>query len=231
MKLHRYYVHEHDLRENLSLKEQDLLNQWNKVLRYKKGREVVLFNSARDIKKYRIDLIDKKEVHLSFVSNEQVVLPKKEVYLCFSLLKKDKNEWILQKATELGVSHFTPLITDRTEKTGFNMDRARKIVIEAAEQCGRADIPSLSEPQNIEKTLDFLKKTTTTVLIAEQSQMSIDDAAKDVGSPIAVLIGPEGGWTDQEKTYFKDNKLHYVAISDFTLRAETAAISAVSLLQ
>jgi 16S rRNA (uracil1498-N3)-methyltransferase len=158
-------------------------------------------------------------------------VPKNNIYLCFSLLKKDKNDWVLQKATELGVSHFVPLLCDRTEKSGFNPDRAQKIVIEAVEQCGRSDIPRIHEPITPEKLIDELFEKVD-LLVAEQgSPIRTHDPELIAQKPQAILIGPEGGWTDEEKQLFADKKLKHLALSEFTLRAETAAITAAALLQ
>jgi 16S rRNA (uracil1498-N3)-methyltransferase len=142
------------------------------------------------------------------------------------LLKKDKNDWVLQKCTELGVSNFIPLLADRSEKTGFNLERAEKIVIEAAEQCGRSDIPTVREPILVETAIAELKYTVQ-LYICEQDGPDIVETTE--GS-LGVLIGPEGGWTDREKSLFTDNGLKHLNLHDFTLRAETAAVTAVTKL-
>ena len=149
----------------------------------------------------------------------------------FSLLKKDKNDWVLQKCTELGVSHFILIISERTEKTGFDVERAEKIVIEASEQCGRSDIPCIREPITVEKVIDELSGKVE-LLVAEQSSLSHSSSINPQTSrPMGVLVGPEGGWTDSEEQLFTDKGLKHLALSDFTLRAETACITAASLLQ
>src|SRR5690606_20204102 len=95
---------------------------------------------------YKIVQVEKDGVKLELVTEFERKLPERHIYLFFSLLKKDKNEWVLQKCTELGVRNFVPIVADRSEKTGFNLERSEKIVIEAAEQCGRSDIPDVREP-------------------------------------------------------------------------------------
>src|SRR5690606_3786410 len=127
-------------------------------------------------------------------------------YLLWSMLKKDKNDWVLQKCTELGVSHFIPLLAERSEKTGFNLERAEKIVIEAAEQCGRSDIPRIREPMLVETALKELAGMVE-LYICEQD--GVENAGVS-GVSIGVLIGPEGGWSDNEKSLFVENKLKHL---------------------
>ncbi len=232
MKLHRFYVGSIKLENDLKLNDTKIIHQWRNVLRFDKDREVVLFNSERLVNQYKILEISKEAVRLELITELEAELPKNEVYLCFSLLKKDKNDWVLQKATELGVSHLVPMICDRTEKTGYDSERAIKIVTEASEQCGRSDIPRVFEPVNLEKLIEELNGKTE-LYVAEQgspnkTQNMTDEKRR--GS-VAILIGPEGGWTDQEKQLFEVKKLKNYSLSEFTLRAETACVAAATLLQ
>ncbi len=230
MKLHRFYVQDIELAHDFWMKDAQLYHQWTRVLRFEVGREVALFNKLQEERLYRILKIGNDAIHLELITELVPKIPERDVYLCFSLLKKDKNDWVLQKATELGVRHFIPLLTARTEKTGFDVERAEKIVIEAAEQCGRSDIPRVREPLSIESLLQELKGKVE-VYVAEQGSASEIWNMKNEKweRPIGVLVGPEGGWTDEEKKLFVDNDLKHLALSEFTLRAETAAIAAVLL--
>ena len=206
----------------------ELFHQWTRVLRFQADREVILFNDEQEERLYRIKQIGNDAVHLELVTELEPNKPDKDIYLCFSLLKKDKNDWVLQKGTELGVRHFVPLLCDRTEKTGFDEERARKIVIEAAEQCGRSDIPRIREPITPEKIIDELSGKAQ-ICVAEQGSSTLP--ATDLQLPIAVLIGPEGGWTDEEKHLFLEKNISHMQFGKFTLRAETAAVTAAALLQ
>ncbi len=231
MKLHRFYVKDTELGHDFWLQDERLFHQWTRVLRFQVGREVSLFNKEKQEKLYKIVEFGKDAAHLEMVTEMIGKIPKNDVYLCFALLKKDKNDWVLQKGTELAVRHFVPLITDRTEKTGFDVERAEKIVIEASEQCERVDIPKVREPITVIKIIEELSGKVD-IFVAEQGSSSqISNINPQISQPIAVLIGPEGGWTDEEKKLFKDNKLNHLALSEFTLRAETAAVAAATLLQ
>lgn len=226
MRLHRFYVSDElDLRHDFWIHDERLVNQWRKVLRFQAGQQVVLFDGRTHDRLYRIEELNEKEAHVIYVTDFERKVPAKEIYLFFSLLKKDKNDWILQKCTELGVSHFVPLLADRSEKTGFNLERAEKIIIEAAEQCGRSDIPTVREAMQPATALNEFRDKMQLFSCEQDSagaELDLDQAG--------VLIGPEGGWSDSEKQLFKDNNVPHLNLHDFTLRAETACVAAVTKL-
>lgn len=227
MRVHRFYVNDQvELTHDLWLHDDRLINQWQKVLRFQPGQEVVLFDGQTHDRLYKITEIKKNEAHLIHVTDFVRKVPTKNIYLLWSLLKKDKNDWVLQKCTELGISHFVPLLADRSEKTGFNIERAEKIIIEAAEQCGRSDIPTVREPLLVETIISELNEKIP-LFICEQGETESElPKTKDAG----VLIGPEGGWSEREQSIFKKNNLQHLSLHDFTLRSETACVTAVSRL-
>lgn len=238
MKLHRFYVgHLHDksgplkLEHTLWINDENLVKQWTKVLRFQVGDEVVLFDGQGTDRLYRITKIEPLSTHLELITELEKAVPEKEIYLCFSLLKKDKNEWVLQKCTELGVSHFVPIITDRTEKTGWDMERAQKIVTEASEQCGRSDIPRLREPVSLGAALEELKGESLLVC-DKQEAGTIEKGFSDVPSeaPLVVFVGPEGGWSDNDHDIMRQYNVRYLNLGSLTLRAETACVAAVTKL-
>lgn len=231
MRLHRFYVGQiHNkwgdliLDTTVWLDDQHLLNQLLKVLRYKVGDDLVLFNEQSE-RLYKVAKIDyPRALKLDLITEIDQRIPVKHIYLMWSLLKKDKNDWVIQKATELGVRNFVPILADRSEKTGFDIERAKKIIIEAAEQCGRFDIPSIREPITISEALAEYKDLP--LYICEQGSQGLLTDIKEAG----ILVGPEGGWSDEEKQTFKDNNLGTINLSDFTLRAETASVAAVVIV-
>lgn len=225
MKLHRFYVGDRELDANFWLDDEKLFHQFVRVLRFQPGREIVLFNEIKETRLYRIIKIGNNAVHLELITEMEPQTPQKDIYLCFSLLKKDKNDWVLQKATELGASHFVPIIAGRTEKTGFDVDRAKKIVVEAAEQCGRSDVPRVREPISLESLINELNGKVK-ILVSEQGEGVIPESSEEV----ALLVGPEGGWTEDEIELFSKSGAEHISLGKFTLRAETAAITAIALL-
>lgn len=226
MRVHRFYTSpDLKLKKDFWLHDEALLWQWTKVLRFREGQEVILFDGLQTDRLYKIEKLDKTEAHLQMVTELSRNLPIRHVYLFWSLLKKDNNEVILQKATELGVTNFVPLITDRTIKKEFNIERAYRIVQEASEQCGRSDIPHVREPVHILKALEEYQDKLP-LYVCQQGHEDVSDLPDRLG----VIVGPEGGWSSDELEFFAGKKYEHIALSDFTLRAETAAIIAVSKL-
>lgn len=222
MRLHRFYIGDDiKLEHSFWLHDTALLHQWVKVLRLSPGAEVVLFDGHSHDRLYEIEVLNLKEAQLKHVTDLQRTVPDTDVFLFWSLLKKDKNDWVLQKCTELGVKHFIPLLATRSEKTGFNVERAKKIVVEAAEQCGRSDIPSVREPVLVETAIETYQPKAE-LFVAEKSDSSHEFGTK----PVGVFIGPEGGWSDAEMKLFDQKQIPHLSLSSFTLRAETASVAA-----
>jgi 16S rRNA (uracil1498-N3)-methyltransferase len=228
MRLHRFYINPKDveLEHIFWLRDNRLLNQWTKVLRYQKGSEVVLFDGEKHERLYKIIQIEPSALQLELITEFERKLPKSHIYLFFSLLKKDKNEWVLQKCTELGVRNFVPILADRSEKTGFNIERAEKIIIEAAEQCGRSDIPQVREPLSLQTALDEYKDKIQLFVCDE----TLDKNENTGDEPIGIFIGPEGGWTNDEIVEFEQINAGHLHLGNLTLRAETAAVAATTKL-
>lgn len=233
MKLHRFFVgDEVELSRDFWVHDEKLIHQWRNVLRMSDGQELVLFDGIGEDRLYKLLELTDREAHLSLVTEMKRNTPANEIYLLWSLLKKDKNDWVIQKCTELGVSHFIPIISDRCERSVLSqnqLDRWKKIVIEAAEQCGRSDIPAIREPINIDTAITELSDKME-IFVCQQSDYTKVNGDNANEQPVGVLIGPEGGWSDEEKQLFKTTNLKHLNLHDFTLRAETAAISAISLL-
>ena len=229
MRLHRFYANPDvvELKHEIWVHDEALRNQWLRVLRYREGDQLVLFDGVAAERLYKIVQVEPDAVKLSLVTDFERKLPARHIYLFFSLLKKDKNDWVLQKCTELGVSNFMPIIADRSEKTGFNVERAEKIVIEAAEQCGRSDIPHVREPRSLKEAIGEYKDKINLLFCDEPSET----IAENNDRPTGILIGPEGGWTEAELELFKTEQLGSLNLGHLVLRAETAAIAAAGRLQ
>lgn len=234
MKIQRFYVKEMhnrfgpiDLGQTIWLHDEALVGQLLKVFRAKVGYQLILFNDSEE-RLYKITVIDGKDsIKVELVTTLKRQLPNKKIYLFWSVLKKDKNEWIIQKATELGVHKFIPVLSERSERSNFDAERAQKIIIEATEQCGRGDVPELLEPAGLHEIL--AEYSDLPLFICEQNEEHSQTSVKDLDK-VGVLIGPEGGWSDSEKTEFKNRDMPHMQLSGFTLRAETAAITVVSKL-
>ena len=244
MRLHRFFVNpdEFELTQKVWVQSAELRKQWLKVFRYRAGDEVVLFDGVATERLYKITRIEPDAVELVMVTEFERKLPSSHVYLFWSLLKKDKNEWVIQKCTELGVSNFVPIIAERSEKTGFNLDRANKIAIEAAEQCGRSDIPHIREPLRLQEAVAEYKDKVILYICEENQEWRMKNEDNDANpssriqhpafskNSTGIFIGPEGGWTDGELALFDQYSLSSLYLGNLTLRAETAAVAAATKL-
>ena len=232
MRLHRFYIDKKIEGKEVFVKEERLLNQWRKVFRYKTGDRVILFDGSGMEFIGELKDLKKEEVKIEILEEREGILPKKigrEIILCQSLIKKDKMEWVVEKATELGVSKIVPIISDRSEKKGFNIERARKIAVEASEQCGRADVQEIREVENLEASI----KNYSSAVVFDSSGITKGDPWPEPSgqrSPLVIFIGPEGGWTSKEIERFKKEKMEIFSLGNLILRAETAAITALATL-
>lgn len=229
MRVHRFFTGDKiTLKQNFWLRDEAIIWQWTKVLRFRAGQEVILFDGERIDRLYRVTELNKNEAHLELVTELDRQLPKNHIYLFWSLLKKDNNDHVLQKCTEIGVSNFVPITSERSIRDNFNIDRAHKIVQEASEQCGRSNIPMVREPITLQEALKEYEGVLE-LYICEKGG-NFHPPEMDIDKKYGIFIGPEGGWSNTEKQFFADKKIPHLHINDFILRAETAAVVAVSKL-
>ncbi len=226
MRTHRFYFTDSHLQETLTVYDQRLVHQWLKVFRFQVGQSVVLFDGAARECIYRVTAISKDAVTVQFVADAERIVPNHAVTLAWSLLKNDHNDLVLEKATELGVTDFVPIIAERTIKSAFNAERARRITIEASEQCGRSDIPRIHGVQDVRSALHALAASTR-LFVAQQGSLALSEGYDE---SVGVLIGPEGGWSPAESALFTELQLPAIGLGQFVLRAETAAITAAATL-
>jgi 16S rRNA (uracil1498-N3)-methyltransferase len=198
-----------------------------KVMRMKENEVFSLFNSSGEWEA-KILNISKSIVEFNVVKQLRQNENSKELWLAFSPIKSNYLNFMIQKTTELGVTKFLPIIFDRTIIRKINKDRLDKIVIEAAEQSNRLHVPSIEEPQTLK---DFLKNDIDllfTDLNSSNTKVNVDSLSD---KPICVLIGPEGDFSEEEREeILQYNSVQSIKINENILRADTAAISALSIL-
>ena len=229
MRLHRFYVNfplgEEVVVENVD-GEKELIHQWAHVFRYTSGDEVFLFSSLQPGSDflYRISELSKQKVILSPVSSTPNILPA-PCTLVMALVKKDTFETIARQATELGVTRIIPLEASRSEKKNLNFDRLIAIVTEASEQSGRGAIPEITPIATFQEALE-LTAGTVNILGSLHGQSSLP--AKE-NKELALWVGPEGGWTDDEESLCIEKGHFSIKLTSTTLKADTAAVSLLTL--
>lgn len=216
----------------LTLTSQEaLVNQLKNVFRLRSGDRVIFFDNTGYDFLVNIDAFgkakEKDSINFTILeTNKNTVALGRDVYLFASIIKKDNFEWVAQKATELGVTHIVPILSERSEKKDLNFERLNKIVIEASEQSGRGVIPIVSEIVTLEDAISNYHKVSSIALHTIVSNPVSQDLSKFDG----VYIGPEGGWSEKEIELFKQNKIAVYSLGPQVLRAETAVVAALSLL-
>jgi len=200
----------------------------NKVMRVKVSKVFSLFNSSGEWEA-KVLSISKSIVEFNITKQLRQKESSKELWLAFSPIKSNYFNFMIQKATELGVTKFLPIIFDRTIVRKINKQRLEKVIIEAAEQSNRINVPSIEDPQSLK---DFLSNEKMDLIFTDlNSQNKKLDLGKLTGNPTCVIIGPEGDFSEEERGEILTFKhVQPIKINENILRSETAVISALSIV-
>ena len=200
------------------------------VMRLKRGSYINFFNKDGEWVS-EIVFLEKDRIEVKFLNRVKESLKKSNIELAICLVKKNPMEIILQKATELGVSKITPVISERTEVKELNHERANKIIIEATEQSNQLSPPEISKITKLKDFINNLNETSKLFFadINSKDKLKKEDIKGD--NLKTILIGPEGDFTPNERKMILENKNTIsFSLSKNILKTETATISALSLV-
>ncbi len=228
MRLHRFYILADILKgQSNSFSSDSLVHQLSHVFRLHKGDNVIFFNGTGTDYECEIVSLEGDEVVFRTIETYPVKRQSEvRITIALSLIKKDNVEWVIQKCTELGVSEFVPVISERSEKKGFNSERATKIMIEALEQSGRSDMVKISEPMTL---ADFLESEKRKMFAFHVTGDTFKKSDVPTVGEVVLCIGPEGGWSEKEMDMFKEKGAVISKLDTPVLRAETAAIAVATV--
>ena len=201
----------------------------NKVMRVKENEVFSLFNSHGEWEA-KVLSISKSIIEFKIIKQlRQKENIKKELWLAFSPIKSNYQNFMIQKATELGVTKFLPIIFDRTVVRKINKERLEKIIIEASEQSNRINLPKIEEPQSLN---NFLETNSIDLILTDlNSNNNKIDKSKLTDKPVCIIIGPEGDFSEDERQEILAFKgVQPIKINENILRSETAVISAISII-
>ena len=199
----------------------------SKVMRLKENEVFSLFNSSGEWEAKTLN-ITKSIVEFNVTKQLRHKENTKDLWLAFSPIKSNYFNFMIQKATELGVTKFLPIIFERTIVRKINKDRLEKVSIEAAEQSNRITVPSIEDPQKLKS---FLNNDMDLIFTDLNTANTKIDPTKLTTKPTCVIIGPEGDFSEQEREeILKFNGVQSVKINENILRSETAVISALSII-
>jgi len=199
----------------------------SKVMRLKEKEVFSLFNSSGEWEA-KISNITKSIVEFNVTKQLRHKENTKDLWLAFSPIKSNYFNFMIQKATELGVTKFLPIIFERTIVRKINKERLEKVIIEAAEQSNRITVPSIEDPQKLKS---FLNNDMDLIFTDLNTANTKIDLTKLTTKPTCVIIGPEGDFSEQEREeILKFSGVQSVKINENILRSETAVISALSII-
>ena len=199
-----------------------------KVMRVKENEVFSLFNKNGE---WEAKILGTSKNIVEFKTTKQIRQKEntKELWLAFSPIKSNYQNFMIQKATELGVTKFLPIIFERTIVRKINKERLEKIVIEASEQSNRINVPIIEESQNLN---NFLKTDSIDLIFTDlNSNNNKIDKSKLTDRPACIIIGPEGDFSEAEREKILSFKgVQPIKINENILRSETAVISAISIV-
>ena len=200
----------------------------NKVMRVKVDEVFSLFNSSGEWEA-KILSISKSIVEFNITKQLRQKENTKELWLAFSPIKSNYFNFMIQKATELGVTKFLPIIFDRTIVRKVNEERLEKVIIEAAEQSNRINVPTIERPQSLDL---FLKDSKVDLIFTDLNTKNRKiDLDQLTSNPTCVIIGPECDFSEEEREkILKFRRVQPIKINDNILMSETAVISALSII-
>ena len=218
--------------KSLSLNLTDKLDKFqshyvSKVMRLKEKEVFSLFNSSGEWEA-KILNITKSIVEFNVTKQLRQKENTKDLWLAFSPIKSNYFNFMIQKATELGVTKFLPIIFERTIVRKINKERLEKVVVEAAEQSNRITFPSIEDPQKLKS---FLNNDMDLIFTDLNTTNTKIDLKKLTTKPTCVIIGPEGDFSEEEREeILKFNGVQPIKINKNILRSETAVIAALSII-
>ena len=200
----------------------------NKVMRVKENELFSLFNNKGEWEA-KILKISKGLVEFEIIKQLRQKENMKDLWLAFSPIKSNYQNFMIQKATELGVTKFLPIIFDRTIVRSINIERLKKIATEASEQSNRINIPSIEQTQNLES---FLNSNLVNLIFTDLNSTNKKiDKSKLTSKPTCIIVGPEGDFSESEREKILTFEgVQAVKINENILRSETAVISAISIV-
>ena len=203
-------------------------NYLGNVMRLSIGGEVLLFDGASGEWLGRVAEVGKKKMLLIVERQTRVTETVPDLVLAFAPVKRAPLEWLVEKATELGVARLQPVITRRTVVERVKDERLRAITIEATEQCGRTLLPEIAEPVALAKLL--VERDPDRMLYFADENGGDSIAKAFVPGPAMILTGPEGGFTEEERAAIRAAPdVRPISLGPRILRAETAALAAVAV--
>ena len=226
----RLFVAEELATDRVIASEGNQAHYLSRVMRVGEGDTIIMCDDSTGEWAARIESVGKRRIEAAAIERlrEKEAVP--DFWLCPALVKKDRFDLILEKATELGVARIAPVVTRRCVVDKLNAERARTVTVEAAEQCARTALPIVDAPEKLDTLLRDWPPDRTLFFADETGGEPASEAFARVKAPAALLIGPEGGFDEAERAAIRAMPQAVpIGLGPRILRAETAAIAATAL--
>jgi 16S rRNA (uracil1498-N3)-methyltransferase len=212
----------------------DAANYLQNVLRLGSGAKVLVFNGRDGEWLSQLAIKSRKETRLEILSQTRPQPEAGNLHYAFAPIKHTRLDFMIQKSVEMGASRLTPVITGRTQVSRVNVERMRSNVIEAAQQCGVLALPEVEEPTAFSRWLAAIPAERAIVFCDEAAETAdpLEALARAPSGPLTLVIGPEGGFDDQERgALLAHSSVIRLSLGPRVLRADTAAIAVLAILQ
>lgn len=228
-----FYCCKADIEQNIARLQGQEAIHCSSVLRYKLGDSVHFTDAESGLYSGQICLIKKGEVHIEIQTKQQLIdeeIPNYPILVCGILKNKDRLEWIIEKAVELGVKEIILVKTERSERAKVRFDRLELVALAAMKQSKRVILPKISLSDDLVNVISGLASTHSVFVAHEQiDKKAVLLKSNLVSSPVFV-VGPEGGFSDEEILQISQIKtIQLISLGEWRLRAETACIQLLSL--
>ena len=201
-------------------------------MRLKPGENISIFNSYGEWNS-KIESYQKGKAHIKVLDKVRDRDNEKKIWLAFAPLKQNPLNFMIQKATELGIQKFIPLVCERSIVKNINAERIKKIIIESSEQSNRLSIPEIKEIESLKNFLKIFPKNGFIIFcdINTHEKNLKEILRKKIEGPICILVGPEGDFSEIERQLIINlNQAYPLSLASNILRAETAAIAAITIV-
>ena len=202
------------------------------VMRLKIGDKLSIFNTLGEWNA-AIESYEKNGTKIKIMEKVRDKSNEKNIWLAFSPIKQNPLNFVIQKGTELGVQKFIPILSDRTIVREVNIERIKKIVVEASEQSNRISVPEINKPDSLNFFLSIFPKNGCLIFCdINSNQNNLKNIfEKKVDGPVCILIGPEGDFSENERKMIIDhNQTYSISLAKNILKSETAALSAITIV-
>ena len=202
------------------------------VMRLKIGDKLSIFNTLGEWSAV-IESYEKNGAKIKIIEKVRDKDNEKNIWLAFSPIKQNPLNFVIQKGTELGIQRFIPILSERTVVREMNIERIKKIIIEASEQSNRISVPEINKPELLKNFLSQFPENASLIFCDINSKKNNlkNILIKNIDGPICILIGPEGDFSENErKMIINLNQTYPISLAKNILKAETAALSAITIV-